>query len=212
MSKYRPTPTLKMSRSDIRANMRSRRRSLSPSEQDLSAQALLNNLQTQSWYQTAEAVAAYLSYEGEIDLTLVIQDLVAQGKTLSLPKLDNNKGLMQFCDWQPNQPLISNRYGILEPDIGLEPDMGRLRPLTDISLILAPLVAFDRAGTRIGMGGGYYDRLLGGINSETRPLVVGVAYQFQQLDGITAEQWDAPLDAVVTDKEVIPISARLTHH
>lgn len=194
-----------MNRSDIRRNLREKRRSISPSQRQLSAVALLNNLQTQDWYLNANSVAVYLSSDGEIDLTEVIQDLAAREKTLSLPKLGSDKGAMQFCDWQPDRPLISNRYGILEPHTGT------ICAVAALSLILTPLVAFDSAGNRIGMGGGYYDRLLFEMNDlEARPIIVGVAYDFQQIDQIDAEEWDIPLDAVVTDKEVIAISARLT--
>lgn len=78
------------------------------------------------------------------------------------------------------------------------------------SLVLTPLVAFDIRGNRLGMGGGYYDRMLGRASDSThRPLVIGVAYDFQHLDGLDSEDWDQSLDGVVTNKEVIAVSARL---
>ena len=198
-----------MSRSDIRKSMRALRRSVDDTQRNTSALALLNNLATQSWYLESDSIAAYLSNDGEIDLVHVIQDLIAREKQLSLPKLNSDKGLMHFCDWQSSDELISNRYGILQPA------KENIRALTEHSLVLTPLVAFDVKGNRIGMGGGYYDRLLSKGNpseqsiSQKRPLIVGVGYEFQQLDMIEAEEWDIPLDAVVTDKEVIPISARI---
>lgn len=189
--------------------MRAQRRSVSDAQRDICALALLNNLATQNWYLESDSVAAYLSSDGEIDLAPLIESLVARNKQLSLPKLNSDKGLMTFCDWRPSEELIGNRYGILEPV------KEAIRPLSSHSLVLTPLVAFDSAGNRIGMGGGYYDRLLSneGTPKETypksRPLIVGVGYEFQQLDLIEAEEWDIPLDAVVTDKEVISISARI---
>lgn len=201
-----------MNRSDIRKSMRAQRRSVSDVQRDISALALLNNLATQSWYLESDSVAAYLSNDGEIDLAPVIEDLIARKKKMSLPKVNSDQGLMHFCDWQPSEELVSNRYGILEPT------KEAMRPLVAHSLVLTPLVAFDSVGNRIGMGGGYYDRLLSKKSAseestyEERPLIVGVGYEFQQLGVIEAEEWDIPLDAVVTDKEVIPISARLARN
>jgi 5-formyltetrahydrofolate cyclo-ligase len=111
---------------------------------------------------------------------------------------------MQLCFWHPDQRLQANRYGIDEPI------SSNICQPTQHSLILLPLVAFDQKGTRLGMGSGYYDRLLGPC-AETRssPIFVGVAYDFQQVELIEKQDWDVPLDAVVTDREVIPISSRV---
>ena len=63
-----------------------------------------------------------------------------------------------------------------------------------------PLLGFDKAGTRLGYGGGYYDRTLATLRH--KPMLVGLAFAAQQLDHIPAESHDVPLDAVVTEEGV----------
>ena len=78
------------------------------------------------------------------------------------------------------------------------------RPPAQLDLILAPLVAFDRAGGRLGMGGGYYDRLL----SAPRPPVIGVAHGCQEVPRVPLDAWDQPVDAIVTETALIAPPSR----
>ena len=191
-------------RNTIRDSMRAKRNSLNDKERNDSALSLLDILRDQAWFLKATCVAGYLSSDGEISPTPAIEYLLGQQQLVTLPVIGSQSGQMQFCKWSAGQPLTKNRFGILEPE------SSEVVPLDAHSLILTPLVAFDDQGNRIGMGGGYYDRFLSTrMPFSDRPLVVGVAYDFQQLDKIIAEEWDAKMDAVVTDKEVILISSRM---
>lgn len=193
-----------MDRRFIRRAMRTQRRVLSASQRTQYAFDLLRNLRTQVWYLRAQCIAAYLSSDGEINLAPVMLDARNRNKVTTLPRVGEQRGKMQFIPWQPGAPLVENRYAILEPPAG------KVRPLFAHSIILMPLVAFDAQGNRIGMGGGYYDRLLNSAALKgQRPLLVGVGYDFQELESIEPESWDVPLDAVVTNREVIGISGRL---
>ena len=73
-----------------------------------------------------------------------------------------------------------------------------------------PLVGFDRHGNRLGMGGGYYDRTLSfmSMKKSPAPQLVGLSYSFQELPKIVAQDWDIPLDYVVTEKEIICAKAK----
>jgi len=92
----------------------------------------------------------------------------------------------------PGAPLARNKFGILEPI------SGRYCHLTDIDLVLVPLVAFDHAGNRLGMGGGYYDRTFASQLGKKSPVLCGVAHRFQQVADLTPQKWDFPLDFVAT--------------
>ena len=61
------------------------------------------------------------------------------------------------------------------------------------------LLAFDEKGNRLGMGGGFYDRMLKRISKDT--LTIGIAYEFQKFDTIPIQSWDMPLDEVITEKK-----------
>ena len=86
--------------------------------------------------------------------------------------------------------MVEGEFGALVPAAGnwLEP-----------RLLIAPLVAFDANGWRLGYGGGFYDRSLEGLRAQRRTLAVGFAYSAQQVDMVPRDPTDQPLDAVVTE-------------
>jgi len=95
-----------------------------------------------------------------------------------------------------------NKYGIQEPSAIDKP-----WPANRFDVLLIPLVAFDRSGTRIGMGAGYYDRALEALSHQisSKPYIVGLAHYFQEINSLDRKPWDVPLDAILTDREFIKI-------
>ncbi len=87
-----------------------------------------------------------------------------------------------------------------------EPVAAQTVPLGRHDVVLAPLVAFDETGRRLGQGGGYYDRAITKTGA-ARPVLVGVAHAFQRVDELPDERWDVPLDAVVTDAGILEFRA-----
>jgi 5-formyltetrahydrofolate cyclo-ligase len=80
----------------------------------------------------------------------------------------------------------------------------------ELELVLVPLLGFDRRGRRLGYGGGYYDRSFAFLKAGARPrepLLVGVAYAFQEVPQLRAEPWDVTLDFIATEHELIDCSA-----
>ena len=74
-------------------------------------------------------------------------------------------------------------------------------------LVLLPLLAADRRGTRLGQGGGYYDRTLAALRAAGRVFAVGVAWDMQLVDRLPADPWDAPLDALATPSQWLTFPA-----
>lgn len=72
-------------------------------------------------------------------------------------------------------------------------------------IVIVPLVAFSRAGGRLGYGGGFYDRTLEALRSLRATLAIGFAYGVQEMDVLPLEATDQPLDMIVTDAEVIEV-------
>ncbi|HRN61757.1 MAG TPA: 5-formyltetrahydrofolate cyclo-ligase, partial [Luteimonas sp.] len=119
-----------------------------------------------------------------------------------LPVL-NADDTLRFAPWAPGMALADNRYGIPEPDVS-EADL--LRP-DQLDLVVAPLVAFDARGQRLGMGGGWYDRSFAFRTSQPAPPhLVGAAFALQQAEAIAPRPWDIPLDAVCTESETLLVS------
>ena len=108
---------------------------------------------------------------------------------------------MRFARYRPGDKLVRNRWGILEPDWRPGRWVSARRP----SVVLTPLVAFDGGGNRLGQGGGYYDRTFAFRNAARRwrrPLLLGLAYEFQQVGKLEAKPTDVPLDAVITAGQI----------
>jgi len=104
---------------------------------------------------------------------------------------------MRLVPFAAGSPLRAHRLGMHQPPAG-----SGSRTI-DLDIVFVPLVAFDRAGHRLGMGAGFYDRCFGRLRRRTRwrrPKLVGLACEFQLVAGIEARPWDVRLDAVATDK------------
>ena len=142
-----------------------------------------------------QAIAAYWPFNGEPDITALFEPWMTSGRELALPVVSvHDDHAMQFHAWRPGTELTANRYGISEP-------LGA--PVVDLAqfdLLLMPLVAYDAAGNRLGMGKGYYDRHLEPLREESAPLRVGIAYSLQQTGALSANTWDVPLHGLVNER------------
>jgi 5-formyltetrahydrofolate cyclo-ligase len=136
----------------------------------------------------ARHVAAYLSIKEEIDTAPLIVLLRRQGCRVYVPKIDGAR--LRFAPLRG--ALRANRFRIAEPVGGGRPPR--------LDLIVLPLVAFDADGRRLGMGGGYYDRLLARPRPARRPLRVGLAFAAQEVPAVPAGAGDARIDAIVTER------------
>lgn len=187
-------------RRELRQQMAERRRSLSPSERIGAAQGLRRSLEQLPEYFTDARVAGYWASNGELPLNLVIPPLATRGQQFLLPVIGPDRQL-RFTPWQSGEEVQPNRHGIPEPANPTE----WLEPF-QLDLVLVPLLAFDRRGNRLGYGGGYYDRSFAFLNDQVRPtepLLVGIAYAFQELPEVDEEDWDVPLDFIATESELI---------
>ncbi len=185
-------------KNELRLTIRRRRQALSKHQLQRASQLcgrhILNHLSSQR----LKHIALYAGNDGEIDPFPLCQQLLKRRKRVYLPVLDPLRpGRLIFCEYRPGAPLISNRFGIVEPDLKL----ARRMKVQFLSALLMPLVAFDHKRNRMGMGGGYYDRSLS--YTQTRPWrrakLVGLAYEFQQVEKLPTEPWDIPLDRVITE-------------
>lgn len=178
--------------------MRGRRRALTHRDLDQRAQVIASHLLRARVFRSARSIAAYFPVRGEADPSLVIEHALALGKRVYLPVL-SRRGDLCFAPLDADTPLRRNRLGIPEPDV--QPRM-LARP-RDLDLVLTPLVAFDRSGTRLGMGGGYYDRSFAYLRHRLhwrRPRLIGYAYGFQEVPALERAEWDVPLSGVVTEQ------------
>lgn len=178
--------------------MRERRRALTSRQQAVSRIGIAQQLSRLPAFLYSQRIAFYLANDGEIDPEMAMGIAEAAGKDCYLPVLHPLKqNRLYFARHRHGDKLVINRFGIQEP-----PLRGRqIVPPMAIDLILLPLVAFDRQGNRLGMGGGFYDRTLASQHRFTR--LIGLAQSCQETDSITQQPWDIPLQAVVTERDII---------
>ncbi len=187
-------------RSQLRRQLRRARRELDVPQQRRAARLLDRQIARSGLLARHRDVAFYLANDGEIDPERLIHRVHRMGKRCYLPVLVPGNRLW-FVRYRPGDRLEPNRLGIPEPV-----DHRDRRPPWALGLVLVPLVGFDRRGSRLGMGGGFYDRSFSYFNrlpAMRRPLLAGVAHSCQELDHLPVESWDIPLALIATEKELI---------
>jgi 5,10-methenyltetrahydrofolate synthetase len=150
----------------------------------------------------ARARLAYLSFGSEFDTQGVLAHLLERRARVALPRVNRqSRRLELFFVNDLGSDTAPGVWGIREPD----PARCVAADLHAIELVLAPGVAFTARGERLGYGGGFYDKLLGGWHP--RPTVIAAAYDAQLVDALPTNDDDVPVDVVVTETALFTRSA-----
>ena len=187
-----------MKPSEIRQSVREKRRQMEASLHCKASQQICQTIADRADFRAAKNVAAFLSFDGEPDLAELISTAWDQGQRVFLPIVHSKGQPMSFAAYEKESKLVENRFGILEPD----PATTRAIEPTELDCILTPLVAFDSNCHRLGVGGGFYDRTFAFTKTaapDEPPTLIGIAFEFQQVESIEPQSWDIRLDAVITE-------------
>jgi 5-formyltetrahydrofolate cyclo-ligase len=130
--------------------------------------------------------------KSEINPLPLMKKLAGQGARLALPVVAGRGQPLTMRAWAWGEPLNPGVWGIREP----KPQAPEVEP----DILLVPLLAFDRAGYRLGYGGGYYDRTIGKLRANKAVTAVGVGFAAHQ---VPISPRDARLDLVLTEREAI---------
>ncbi len=188
-------------RYDLRQRLRAGRRIIPSAERRQAALSVARRVADWPVYSAAIRIAGYWACDGELDPMPLLEGAWAANKEVYLPVLvDTPPQSLRFAPYRPGLPLRRNRFDIPEPDV---PPSEWLEP-AQLNLVLTPVVAFDQTGTRLGMGGGFYDRCFAFLRDPDyrgpRPLLLGLGYESQKTgDHLVRQSWDVPLDAAVTE-------------
>jgi 5-formyltetrahydrofolate cyclo-ligase len=136
-------------------------------------------------------IAGYWPMGDEMDPRPLMLALASRGHAIALPVTPPRGQPLAFHAWAPGAALRPGPMGTSEPVAGEE-----LRP----DVLLVPLLAFDRAGRRLGYGGGYYDRTLAALPG-AKP--IGIAYAGQEMPEVPAGPQDMRLPLIATEDSVI---------
>lgn len=174
----------------LRTVARQKRANLSSSERAEAAQTVCNLFFGQVPLGYADVVAAYWRIRDELDCQPILVRLMDSFQPVVLPVVQGPDQPLDLRIWEQGTPLYEAGFGTLAPS--------EQAPRAEPDLVLMPLLGFDSKGTRLGYGGGYYDRTLATLRKT--PKLIGLAFATQEFDMIPRDSHDVPLDAVITEQ------------
>ena len=142
-------------------------------------------------------VAGFMPMKSEINPLPLMRKLADAGARLALPVVAGQGKPLIMRAWGFGEPLAAGVWGIREPP--------STAPALAPDILIVPLLAFDRAGQRIGYGAGYYDMTIAALRAQKAVLAIGIAFAAQEIAAVPATPHDAPLDIVLTEREVIDL-------
>lgn len=197
-----------MRKDELRQQIRQIKRQFTPQQLEELSLPIVARLKDR--IKDAQTVVAYYPLPDEVDIRPLLDDLVAAGKTVLLPKVTGDT-TMELRRYTGRQNLREGAFGIMEPleenhgDCPCDSSVAKI--MGTVPVILVPGVAFDAAGHRLGRGRGYYDRFLNTVGTvllcqdsltqKNRPSVFGVCFDFQKVPEVPTDEHDVPVDEVI---------------
>lgn len=187
----------------VRQRLREKRKQLTHKSIQQAANQVATQCITLPEFLNAQTIAYYIAQENELDPSPLIDIAYTQNKQLYLPAtvVNDDDKLLQFYAHNKGARLITNEFGIQEPQTNGRAPVN----IGDIDIVFVPLVGFDKHRNRLGRGAGFYDQTFAFINDNPttkRPVLIGLAYEFQQIEDLEPAEWDVPLDKVITEQQV----------
>jgi 5-formyltetrahydrofolate cyclo-ligase len=182
----------------IRRSIRARRRGLSEVERLAHSHRIWERVVGLPCYQRARVLLGYMAFDHEVLTDSLMQQAMASGKQLVLPMVLGDRQEMALYSIEDLRSDVAPGYrGILEP----QPQRTRVVAPETLELALIPGVAFDLRGGRLGLGAGFYDRLLSRLPRDIP--TVGLAFDFQVIPRLPLQPHDMVVQAIVTEHRVI---------
>ena len=150
----------------------------------------------QSALRNAKRIALYRAFKGEVPVDGLAKAFMDRGIKCCFPKIENGSMLFYDCDNLDGDQFDMSSLGIEEPASG-----DAVVPAS-VDVVVLPAVAYNEEGTRLGMGGGYYDRFIGSLGAD-RPYLLGVCYGFQICSDLPVTDHDVTVDFLAVIPEEI---------
>jgi len=182
---------------DIRRQIKSIRANLDPVYREAASEIIADKVIRSNWFYSAKKIGCYLATPSEVDTSSIILRAWMMKKRVFVPVVTKNFS-MQFHEMKSNTDLYPNALGIYEPM------HGNVLPARELDIVITPLVAFDNALNRIGMGGGCFDRTFAFLKHRKflfKPKLIGVAFACQEIEKVIANPWDIRLFHIVSDNQ-----------
>jgi 5-formyltetrahydrofolate cyclo-ligase len=189
-----PSPTIKDQKSQLRTEALARRDALPASERAAAVETVTQRPFSVD-VQPGAIVSGYSPMKSEFNPVPLMRKLSESGATLALPVTPKRGNPLIMRAWAFGDEMASGVWGIREP----KSEAPEVFP----DIMLVPLAAFDRNGHRIGYGAGYYDMTIARIRAIKPVVTIGLAFAAQEIDRVPATAFDARLDLVLTEREII---------
>ncbi len=179
------------SKTEIRKKNLQKRKNLTSEQNKLLSKKIVDNFLATLTYQKSDQILSYISFNNEVQTELIIKESLKKMKKVGAPKIVGNEILAFEINHLGD--LNIGKYSILEPTT--------TKPfyVTENTIIIIPGVAFDKNGTRLGFGKGFYDRFL----SDQPGIKIALAYDFQIVKKIPKDKHDIPMDMIITEHGTI---------
>ena len=184
-------------KNELRSAIEHRLKSLSDKERNAESRTVCRELLKA--IPDGKTICAYIALKTEVNLTLLLEELLARGQEIYLPVYENKLVYRRFTK---DTPLIKGELGIQEPPLSEE----ELDPM-NADIILIPGRAFDRTGNRMGRGNAGYDRWIKKQrvrNPDTQ--YWGIALECQVMNEVPSEPHDEVMDKLITARGILNCS------
>lgn len=189
-------------KAELRKELLSRRDNIPPEVRKAKNRMICERMLTLDEFKNAGIIFFFASFRTEVDTTEMIKSSLTSGKRVILPKVDKENHELLLYEIREFVELTPGYMGIPEPPVA-----ENLMNINDADIVIIPGAGFDASGNRIGYGGGYYDRLLSGLQKPVP--VIAPAYEEQIEDCIPSEPHDIRVQIIVTDRRVIRCGPQL---
>jgi 5-formyltetrahydrofolate cyclo-ligase len=187
-----PDPQVEAAKAELRVKARESRAAILNSTRGAAAKSAAAHFFAGIELNHHDVVAGYWRIKDEMDCQPILIGLMDKLQPVCLPVVIGDDQPLELRIWEQGAALYEAGFGTLAP--------AELAPRAEPDLIIMPLLGFDAKGTRLGYGGGYYDRTLAGLSK--KPRLVGLAFAAQEMPVIPRDTHDIPLDSLVTEEGV----------
>jgi len=181
----------------LRATALRARRKMHAADRAQASRQITDRFLNSRYFLSSHSIACYLATWDEVDTNRIFDRAWRAKKRIFAPVI-NSRSEMTFRNLLPETTVVRNRFGIWEPESEFQIDP------SDLDVVVTPLVAYDNACNRIGMGGGYFDRHFAFLRSRRswlRPKLIGLAFNCQKIEKVTPNRWDIPLSRVISESD-----------
>jgi len=188
-----------MEKEDIRKMLLDRRNDFSKEEVVERSRIIKRKLLKLPEFREAKKIMIYLHFGNEVKTSGIIKECILQGKEVFIPINDFEKNEFYISKFPGYDNLERDKFGIPSP----KKELIKAEDPSKLDMIIAPGVAFDLEGNRIGFGRGFFDKFISSL--EEKVLVIGLCFDFQLLDSIPADKNDIPMNEIITEKRLISL-------